>query len=178
VARPGEPPSRRCRGDAEHGGGPAPASPDQTAGRRRAPAGSVGARAAPRAPIEAPAPAPTKNDALSREVPLIDAGRADLAAGAPSRALESLEAHRREFPRGQLAAEREFLAVQALVQMNRSGEAKERAEDLAYRFPSSSYAARATRLIEDVQAQKTAVPAHDGSRAGARPGQRRDQDRL
>jgi hypothetical protein len=153
---------------------PAPSAPAPRPGRRHA----AETRVAAAAPIEAPAPAPTKNDALSREVPLIDAGRADLAAGAPSRALESLEAHRREFPRGQLAAEREFLAVQALVQMNRGGEAKERAEDLAYRFPSSSYAARATRLIEDVQAQKTAVPAHDGSRAGARPGQRRDQDRL
>src|SRR5262245_61593193 len=49
------------------------------------------------APVEAPAPVLSKTDALAREVPLIDAGRADLAAGAPSRALESLEAHRREF---------------------------------------------------------------------------------
>ena len=129
-------------------------------------------------PVEGPAPVLSKTDALAREVPLIDAGRADLAAGAPSRALESLETHRREFPRGQLAAEREFLAVQALVQMNRTGDAKQRAEELATRFPSSSYAARATRLIEDVQAQRAAVPRHDGSRGTSGPGSQREQDRL
>jgi hypothetical protein len=155
---------------------PAPAAPAPRSARRHA----TETRVAAPAPVEAPAPAPapSKNDALSREVPLIDAGRADLAAGAPSRALESLEAHRREFPRGQLAAEREFLAVQALVQMNRGGEAKQRAEDLTYRFPTSSYAARATRLIEDVEAQKAAAPSNDGSRGSHRPGMRRDQDRL
>jgi len=130
------------------------------------------------APVEAPAPVLSKTDGLAREVPLIDAGRADLAAGAPSRALESLEAHRREFPRGQLAAEREFLAVQALVQMNRTADAKQRAEELTTRFPSSSYAARATRLIEDLEAQRAAVPRHDGSRGAGRPGSQRDQDRL
>ena len=155
-----------------------PPAPATRPGRRHVFEPRVVAAAAP-APAEAPAPAPqTKNDGLSREVPLIDAGRADLAAGAPSRALESLETHRREFPRGQLAAEREFLAVQALVQMNRGGEAKQRAEELATRFPSSSYAARATRLIEDVEAQKAAAPTHDGSRGSYRPGPQRDQDRL
>jgi hypothetical protein len=109
-----------------------------------------GAEARP-APTPAEAPAPT--DTLAREVPLIDAGRADLAT-APSRALAALEAHRREFPRGQLAAEREFLVVQALVQMNRLADAKTRAGELARRYPTSSYAARATRLIQDVEGQR------------------------
>jgi hypothetical protein len=152
----------------------APAPPVARTARRHV----AEAHVAVPAPVEAPAPVPSKSDGLAREVPLIDAGRADLAAGAPSRALESLEAHRREFPRGQLAAEREFLAVQALVQMNRTADAKQRAEELATRFPSSSYAARATRLIEDVEAQRAAVPRHDGSRGAGRPGAQRDQDRL
>jgi hypothetical protein len=133
----------------------------------------VEARVAAPAPAEAVAP----TDSLAREIPLIDAGRSDLAT-APSRALAALEAHRREFPRGQLAAEREFLAVQALLQMNRIADANKRAAELAARYPASSYAARAARLIEDLEAQRTAVPARDGSRGNHRPGPPRDRDRL
>jgi hypothetical protein len=133
--------------------------------------------------IATPAPAPVveaakPTDSLAREVPLIDEGRAALAT-TPSRALAVLETHRREFPRGQLAAEREFLAVQALLQMNHMVDAKKRAEELAVHFPQSSYAARAARLIEDAEAQRAAVPTKDGSRSGARPsGVQRDHDRL
>jgi hypothetical protein len=147
---------------------PAMAAPARPARRHLAEA-----RVASPAPVEAVAP----TDSLSREIPLIDAGRSDLAA-APSRALAALETHRREFPRGQLAAEREFLAVQALLQMNRVADAKKRAGELATRFPTSSYAARASRLIEDVEAQKAAVPALDGSRGSHHPGLQRDRDRL
>jgi hypothetical protein len=126
----------------------------------------------------AAAPAPTPTDLLAREVPLIDAARSDVATS-PSRALASLETHRREFPHGQLAAEREFLAVQTLLQMNRIAEAKKRAEELASRHPTSSYAARAGRLIEDFEAQRAAVPTRDVSRALPPPGaQRGGGDRL
>ena len=117
---------------------------------------------------------------LAREVPLIDAGRSQLATS-PSRALATLETHRREFPQGQLAAEREFLAVQALVQMNRLPEAKRRADALASRYPNSSYAGRATRSILEVEAQRAAAPAQDGSRGTQRPGAPRalrESDRL
>jgi hypothetical protein len=131
------------------------------------------ARVTPAAPAEAVPP----NDMLAREVPLIDAGRSELAT-APSRALAMLETHRREFPHGQLAAEREFLAVQALVQMNRVADAKKRALELSTRYPSSSYAARAARLIEDIEAQRAAAPARDGSRASTPPGPQRGNDRL
>jgi len=131
------------------------------------------ARVAAPAPVEAVAP----TDSLAREIPLIDAGRSDLAA-APSRALAALETHRREFPRGQLAAEREFLAVQALLQMNRVADANKRAAELAARYPSSSYAARAARLIEDLETQRAAAPARDGSRGNRGPGLPRDRDRL
>jgi len=131
------------------------------------------ARVAAPAPAEAAAP----TDSLAREIPLIDAGRSDLAT-APSRALAALETHRREFPRGQLAAEREFLAVQALLQMNRIADANKRAAELAARYPSSSYAARAARLIEDLEAQRAAVPARDGSGGNHRPGLPRERDRL
>jgi hypothetical protein len=150
----------------------APAAPVRV--RRHAPA-------EPRVAAPAPAPAPVEtvsaNDMLAREVPLIDAGRSELATS-PSRALATLETHRREFPRGQLAAEREFLAVQALVQMNRIEDAKKRASELATRFPTSSYAARAARSIQEIEAQRAAVPSLDGSRGTGRPGAQGASDRL
>ena len=144
-----------------------------------APAARPIRRHATEARVAAPAPAETvsPNDMLAREVPLIDAGRSELAT-APSRALATLETHRREFPHGQLAAEREFLAVQALVQMNRIADANKRAHELSTHYPTSSYAARAARLIEDVEAQRAAAPARDGSHGIAPPGPQRNNDRL
>jgi hypothetical protein len=90
---------------------------------------------------------PGSPDPLTRETELIAAARSELAA-APSAALARLDDHRREFPGGQLAPEREFLVVGALRRLNRVGEARERALDLTRRFPSSSYGARATQLLE------------------------------
>ncbi|HEY7371745.1 MAG TPA: hypothetical protein VIF57_06160 [Polyangia bacterium] len=124
-----------------------PAAPAARPARRHVAEARVASAPAP----EAPAAAPT--DALAREIPLIDAARSDLATS-PARALASLEAHRRQFPRGQLAAERDFLAVQALLQTSRMADAKQRAAELASRYPSSSYAARAARLIEDVETRQ------------------------
>ena len=166
--------SRALERGAERGAGAGPADARALPPPRRASRRSRVGRARA-APVVVETAKPT--DSLAREVPLIDEGRADLAT-APSRALAVLETHRREFPHGQLAAEREFLAVQALLQMNRMADAKKRAEDLAVHYPSSSYAARAARLIEDAEAQRAAVPAKDGSRGSAPPGLQRVQDRL
>jgi hypothetical protein len=157
------------------GGGRAVAPPPATA---PAPAVAMRARVEPAPPAEAPAviaetrPAPARpsarrparpgiaprtvpaataavqtGDTLAREIALIDAGRGNLTTSAV-RALAVLETHRREFPSGQLAAEREFLAVEALLALRRTDEARRRAADLAARHPSSSYAARAARLLQ------------------------------
>ncbi|HZL19173.1 MAG TPA: hypothetical protein VFG23_15665, partial [Polyangia bacterium] len=88
----------------------------------------------------------TDADGLNREIALIDVARADVGP-APARALGALDRHRREFPRGQLAAEREFLAIEALRHLNRIDEARRRAEALWIDYPFSSYAARAVRLL-------------------------------
>jgi hypothetical protein len=93
-------------------------------------------------------------DQLQRETRLIDAARAALAAS-PGRALAVLEDHRREFPSGQLAAEREFLAVEALRRMGRSDEARRRADALIARWASSPYAARARRVLASTPARAT-----------------------
>jgi len=91
--------------------------------------------------------APLPADALTREIGLVDAARRALAA-APGQALAAADAHRRAFPDGQLAAEREFLAVEALRRLGRIEDARQRARALEARYPSSSYAARAARLLQ------------------------------
>ena len=85
-------------------------------------------------------------DTLTREIAFIDGARADIDV-APIRALAALDQHRREFPRGQLSAEREFLAVEALRHLDRTDEARQRADALRISFPSSSYAARPSRVL-------------------------------
>jgi hypothetical protein len=84
---------------------------------------------------------------LARETELIAAARSVLGA-APDAALARLDDHRREFPDGQLAPERELLAVDALRRLHRTEEARDRALELARRFPSSSYGLRASRVLD------------------------------
>lgn len=86
-------------------------------------------------------------DPLMRETELIAAARSTIGS-TPTAALASLDEHRREFSEGQLAPEREFLAVDALRRLNRLTEAHQRALDLSSRFPSSSYGARAKQLLD------------------------------
>lgn len=108
---------------------------------------SVGPVAAHRGrPPRAVGPEP-EVDTLVSEIAFIDAARADVDV-APIRALAALDRHRREFPRGQLSAEREFLAVEALRRVDRTDEARRRADALRISYPSSSYAARASRLLQ------------------------------
>lgn len=58
----------------------------------------------------------------------------------PAAALAILDDHERAFPRGQLADEREFMAVDALRRLGRRAEADARGEALLRRSPSSPYA--------------------------------------
>jgi len=102
---------------------------------------------APAAPPPSLQPSQPSIDPLTRETELITAARAAIAS-APSAALASLDEHQRDFPDGQLAPEREFLAVDALRRLNRQGEARQRSLDLTRRFPSSSYGARALQILD------------------------------
>jgi hypothetical protein len=126
--------------------------PVRAPARRRSPARRTVAhleasRREHRARVATVEPIAVDADTLAREINLVDAARDELPT-APARALAALDTHRREFPRGQLAAEREFLAVEALRRMNRIDEARRRAVELQDRYPSSSYAARASRLLK------------------------------
>jgi hypothetical protein len=86
----------------------------------------------------APARAPAGHDSdLAAERALLEVARTALARGAHPDALASLNRHASQFPHGQLAEEREALAVQALVAAGRTDEAHRRAERFRQRYPNS-----------------------------------------
>jgi hypothetical protein len=110
-----------------------------------APSGSLGVVGAP---ITAGAsPVTPTEDPLQREGQLLQSAGAAVDAD-PQAALAGLDQHEREFPRGQLAAERELLAVQALRNLGRNDEARARGEALIARFPRTPYASRTRHLLD------------------------------
>lgn len=71
----------------------------------------------------------------------------------PSRALSLSESHRRHYPNGLLAPEREMIAIDALLALGREREARTRAEGVLRRWPGSSHAARVTarHLVRSIE---------------------------
>ncbi len=78
-----------------------------------------------------------KDAALASERALIDMARTAVARGQGEAALPALGRHEKEFPRGRLAEEREWLAVQALVQTGATDQARQRAGRFREAFPHS-----------------------------------------
>jgi hypothetical protein len=74
---------------------------------------------------------------LSQERELVDAARTALARGLPADALAAADRHARDFPRGQLAEEREVLAITALVSLGKNAEARARRARFVRDFPNS-----------------------------------------
>jgi hypothetical protein len=72
---------------------------------------------------------------------LVERARVALLRRAPADALAAVEEHARRFPRGQLAEEREALAVQCLAALGRGDDARTRAEVFHRRFPQSALGA-------------------------------------
>jgi hypothetical protein len=126
--------------------------PVSTAIREQAP--SEATPAAPSVPPEAPPPdtspalphvppagvpdargVPT----LTREREILDVARTAIGRGDGAHALEAASRHQREFPRGQMAEEREALAIQALVRLERRSEAEARAARFRRSYPSSVF---------------------------------------
>ncbi|WP_437720267.1 hypothetical protein [Sorangium sp. So ce861] len=124
------------------GEGPPPraAAPGQLA-----PGGAGQSGAAPRA--AAPRAALLERDELLREAGRLAEVRAALARS-PEAPLDLLDEHRAEFPDGRLAAERELVAIDALLRSGRAGGARARAEAFLAQFPSSPHAGRVRRLID------------------------------
>ncbi|MBL8684031.1 MAG: hypothetical protein JNK05_32965 [Myxococcales bacterium] len=69
----------------------------------------------------------------------------------PAAALAMLDAFDRDFPRGRLRDEREFLGVLALDRSGRQDEARARAQAFLERAPTSMYAPRLRRLLNRSQ---------------------------
>lgn len=108
-------------------------------------------RAAVRPPtppaVTAPIAAPRPVDTMAAEAALLGRAQAALVNN-PGEALARADEWASRFPRGQLAPEREFIAVDALQRLGRTGEARARGEAMIAMYPRSIYAARVRRILE------------------------------
>lgn len=143
LAPPAPPPAlpvSRASSSSRH-----PARPAGAAARASAPRGPGLASSTAAAPSDT-LPAPSPVDPLAREAALVEEARGVVRAR-PAAALAVLDRHRREFPSGQLAAEREFLTIHALVQLGRGDEAEARGRRLVQQYPGSAYAQQVPALL-------------------------------
>jgi len=84
------------------------------------------------------------------EFELIQQAQSALGAD-PARALSLAGQHAKRFPGGAFAQEREVIAIQALLKLGRSGEARSRAERFARAFPGSAHVRRLEVLLGPLQ---------------------------
>ncbi len=87
-------------------------------------------------PVEARAPKPSPS-AIDVERLLIEQATSALSRGQGEQALAACARHAEQFPAGQLAEERESLAIRALAALGRGDEARARAAAFRSRFPDS-----------------------------------------
>lgn len=78
-----------------------------------------------------------RDTSLAAERALVETGRMALARGDHGSALDALDRHSTNFPKGQLAEEREALAIQALASSGRKREAVERGARFRLAHPDS-----------------------------------------
>jgi hypothetical protein len=81
------------------------------------------------------------------EASLLDQARAELERN-PRRALALTEEHRRRFPSGTLAQEREVIAIEALSRMGQTTEARSRGTDFERRYPDSAHRQKVDQAIK------------------------------
>jgi hypothetical protein len=108
---------------------------------RIAPAPSADAPIANPIPSASPEPSAAsdlaRDGALAAERAILDVARTAIGRGDAVHALEAVNRHAREFPRGQLSEEREAIAVQALVRLGRDDDARSRGARFRKRYPDS-----------------------------------------
>lgn len=102
------------------------------------------------------APAPTSRESaaaprhhennIREEAALLERARRALSES-PARALSLVEEHRERFGTGQLAAERELIAVQALVSSGKKQQAEQRAKRFFVAYTSSVYQRRMRKVL-------------------------------
>jgi hypothetical protein len=94
----------------------------------------------------APKPSASPEDSLKGEAELLNKAHRALATD-PSTALAIAREHAKRYPRGQLAAERELLLVQALVKLGRRSEAEARGRELREAAPNNIYEERLDTVL-------------------------------
>ncbi len=100
------------------------------------------------APTIATAAAPMPpEDPLAVEARLMERAWRSLASD-PHDALAIVQQHEREFPNGQSAADRDWIAVQALRSLGRTAETRARAQALIAHHPRSPYVQRARDILD------------------------------
>lgn len=102
-------------------------------------------RGTPPSPAPRPRPRETVNPLLE-EAEGLERARVKLASD-PATSLDLLRAHLRRFPAGQLAAERDYLTIDALVRLGRRDEARAQAHAFLLRHPASPYAKELERAL-------------------------------
>ena len=91
-------------------------------------------------PAQTPSPA-KKAAKRSSEAQLLGAARAALKSD-PSRALAFTQEHQRLYPKGQLAQEREVIAIAALRKLGKGKNAADRAKTFEEQYPGSAHQPR------------------------------------
>jgi hypothetical protein len=112
---------------------PAPEPPSEPAPVAKPAAAAVGPAAPPSA-VRAPA--------LSEEVALLQRAERALRDGKPDQALSVLSEHARQFPKGELRAERTAARIAALCALHRQAEARRDAVVFLRQWPGSPLAAQ------------------------------------
>jgi hypothetical protein len=83
---------------------------------------------------------------LAREVAALDAARSALAVGANASALRQIERYQRDFPAGELAADADVVAIEALAADGEQTAVRRAAELFLERRPHDPHAARVREL--------------------------------
>jgi hypothetical protein len=120
----------------------APASPSSPGQPEVVPSEETGLPATPPATR-----GPEPRAAGPSEAGLLDQARAELERN-PRRALALTEEHRRRFPSGTLAQEREVIAIEALSRMGQTTEARSRGTDFERRYPDSAHRQKVDQAIK------------------------------
>ena len=96
--------------------------------------------------VTKPSVATFDDPTIADEAKLLENARSALASD-PARALQIAERHAQMHPQGQLTAEREFIAVEALLRLGRRQAAWQRAQPWLQRAPNSLYSKRLRELF-------------------------------
>jgi hypothetical protein len=128
------------------------AEPERVPAHAAAPRASAPVDAPEEEPAPTPAPmaAPTAEPTLAAELSLLEEARAVLARD-PLHALAALDSHRRRFPNGELADERDLMELDALRRAGRGADAADRARAWLARDPAGLHSTRVRAILASLE---------------------------